>query len=326
VTISGHRKPVTALVWEPHHLNVACDRFATSSQDHTVKVWNANSRRIVCSISGHTASVEDVRWGGSGLIYTCSRDRTIRVWTLDDSGRPKIVRVLSGHGHRVNSLALSCDYVCRTGAYSHSTSKFATREEAFEAACVRYQEFRNGAGEGASSIKVSEEAASKVVNKDDEDDGEAAPFSSGASERMVSCSDDFTIFMWDPEHSKKPVGRMTGHVQAINHIAFSPDGRYFASASFDRKVKVWDGRTGAFVATLNGHVAAVYQVCWSADSRMVVTASKDGTVKVWSLRNLKKAKFTLPGHLDEVYAVDWSPNGQRVCSGSKDRTLKIWQA
>ena len=269
----------------------------------------------VCSISGHTDSVECVRWGGSGLLYTCSRDRTIRVWVLEGGIRPKVVRVLSGHGHRVNSLALSCDYICRTGAFSHANATFDTKELMYQAACERYQAFRNGAGEGATSSSSSSSSSGE----------EPAPFSN-AAERMVSASDDFTIFMWDPENSKKPVGRMTGHMQAINHIAFSPDGRYFASASFDRKVKVWDGRTGKFVATLNGHVAAVYQVCWSADSRLIVTASKDGTVKVWSIRNLKKAKFTLPGHLDEVYAVDWSPNGMRVCSGSKDRTLKIWQA
>ena len=46
-TISGHRQHVTSLVWEPHHLNVNCDRFASSSKDHTVKIWNANTRRMV---------------------------------------------------------------------------------------------------------------------------------------------------------------------------------------------------------------------------------------------------------------------------------------
>jgi ribosome assembly protein 4 len=332
VAIAGHRGHVTSLVWEPHHLNAACNRFASSSKDHTVKIWNATTRRMVCSISGHTDSVECVRWGGSGLIYTCSRDRTIRVWRLEGGRVPKVVRTLSGHGHRVNSIALSCDYVCRTGAFSHKDASFATREAAFEAACARYQAFRTGAGEGEGvGIAGTAAAATAAASSSSSGGGDGESSSSlvggaGGGERLISCSDDFTMFMWDPENSKRPVLRMTGHVQAVNHIAFSPDGRYFASASFDRKVKVWDGRTGKFVATLHGHVAAVYQVCWSADSRLLVSASKDGTVKVWSLRNLKKARFTLPGHRDEIYCVDWSPNGQRVASGSKDRTLKLWQS
>ena len=66
-------------------------------------------------------------------------------------------------------------------------------------------------------------------------------------ERLCSCSDDFTLFLWEPLTSKQPVARLTGHQQLVNHMAFSPDGRYIASASFDKKVKVWDGVTGKYV-------------------------------------------------------------------------------
>merc|ERR1712146_305287 len=105
----------------------------------------------------------------------------------------------------------------------------------------------------------------------------------------------------------------------------SPDGRYFASASFDKKVKLWNGFSGDFLTTLTGHVGAVYQVAWSSDSRYLVSASKDSTAKLWVVPSGRKAKATLPGHADEVYALDWSPNGASVATGSKDRTIKIWK-
>lgn len=63
-------------------------------------------------------------------------------------------------------------------------------------------------------------------------------------ERLVSGSDDFTLFLWQPENDKKPVARMTGHQQLINEVLFSPDTRLIASASFDKSVKLWDGRNG----------------------------------------------------------------------------------
>lgn len=63
-------------------------------------------------------------------------------------------------------------------------------------------------------------------------------------ERLVSGSDDFTLFLWNPETDKKPVCRMTGHQQLINDVKFSPDGRLIASASFDKSIKLWDGKTG----------------------------------------------------------------------------------
>ena len=102
--------------------------------------------------------------------------------------------------------------------------------------------------------------------------------------------------------------------------------RYLASASFDKKVKIWCGLTGNFITTLTGHVGSVYQVIFSPDSRLVASASKDSTLKVWEIRDSKKAKNTLAEHYDEVYALDWSPNGRLLASGGKDRLLRIWSS
>lgn len=63
-------------------------------------------------------------------------------------------------------------------------------------------------------------------------------------ERLVSGSDDFTLFLWSPAEDKKPLTRMTGHQALINQVLFSPDSRIVASASFDKSIKLWDGRTG----------------------------------------------------------------------------------
>src|ERR1051325_1902879 len=63
-------------------------------------------------------------------------------------------------------------------------------------------------------------------------------------ERLVSGSDDFTMFFWEPSTSKKSIARLTGHQKLVNHVSFSPDGHLFASASFDNTVKLWDGFTG----------------------------------------------------------------------------------
>ena len=99
-------------------------------------------------------------------------------------------------------------------------------------------------------------------------------------ELLISGSDDHTLFLWSPLTAKKPLSRLTGHQRQISHVAFSPDGRWAASGSWDSSVRVWDGRTGKFVATLRGHVGAVYRLAWSADSRLLISASKDSTLKV----------------------------------------------
>lgn len=306
--LKSHKKWVTSLAFEPFHLDPTCVRMASSSKDHTVRIWNIVTGRLLTVISGHSDSVECVKWGGTGLIYTGSRDRTIMVWAVDGHGptQPKIVRTLSGHAHRINTLALNCDYVLRTGCYELGGLKIERMGES---------KVGEGESEDATLERMREIALARY---------HAVVGSDGLGERLVSGSDDFTLFMWNPQENKQPVTRMIGHQQLVNHIVFSPDARYMASASFDKKIKIWCGRTGRFLSTCSGHVGSVYQVAWSSDSNFVVSASKDSTIKLWSVKDSKKAMHTLPGHADEVYALDWSPDGTQVASGSKDRTIKIW--
>ena len=283
--LKGHKKPVVTLAFEPAHLAYPVTRFASGSTDGTVRVWDAVRRVCLFTMSAHAKAVSKVVWGGEGLIYTASRDTSINVWDATDG---KLVRQLKGHGHWVNTLAISSEYAMRTGPYDHTGVKPENDAQAKAQALARYK-----AATG------------------------------GKPERLVSGSDDHTMFLWEPSKSKVPVGRLTGHQQLVNHILFSPDSKYFASASFDKSVKLWCGLTGKFITTFRAHVGSVYQLAWSADSRMLLSASKDSTIKVWST-STKKLVEDLPGHSDEVYAVDWSPIGTKAASGGKDKMLRLW--
>lgn len=290
--LTGHKQWITWLAWQPFHLNHECRHLASASKDGNIKIWDVVRGGCLRTLSGHLQSVTCIRWGGTDLIYSASQDRTVKVWRASDG---ILCRTLQGHGHWVNTMALSTDYVMRTSWFDPVQ------------ATINYQRISQSAEELS---KIAQDRYDTVKGSE--------------PERLVTGSDDFTLFLWQPEKEKTSVARMTGHMQLINDVAFSPDTRLVASASFDKSIKLWNGHTGKFITTLRGHVSKVYQVSWSSDSRLLCSGSSDSTLKVWDVKT-NKMTGDLPGHADEVYAVDWSPDGQRVASGGKDKVLKIWR-
>ena len=289
-SLKGHSQWVTGLAWEPYHLQTpGRPRLASSSKDSTVRIWDTVLKRIENVLSGHKGSVTCVRWGGTGKIYTSSYDKTVKIW---DANKGTLISTLSAHAHRVNHLALSTDFVLRTAYHEHTGIIPPTTEAKIAKATERFEK--------------------------------AATINNEIVERLVSASDDFTVYLWEPSNSSKPLARLLGHQEKVNHVTFSPDGLYIASAGWDNHVKLWNALDGKFITTLRGHVGVVYMTCFSPDSRFLVSGSKDTTLKVWDV-STGKLKQDLPGHKDEVFAVDWSPDGGKVGSGGADKAVRIWR-
>lgn len=198
----------------PLYSNASCRRLASSSSDGTVRVWDVVKKQLEFSMAQHTAPVMCVKWAGDGLIYSASRDKTIKVWASTGNAPGKLVKVLQGHAHWVTTLALSTDGVLRTGANDHTGKMYKDEGEAQQRALQRYEQ----------AIALN-------------------------PERLCSGSDDFTMYLWpnkteEVDGKKAQPKRMVGHQKTVNHVSFSPDGRYIASASFDKSVKIWDSRDG----------------------------------------------------------------------------------
>jgi WD40 repeat protein len=126
------------------------------------------------------------------------------------------------------------------------------------------------------------------------------------------------------EKTGKPDIVFKGHTDAVYAVAFSPDGKYLITASFDHTLKLWETATGKEVKTYGGatgHAKQVISVAFNQDGSMIASGSTDNTLKVWDvpvnapIRSLRSS--------DSVQAVALSPDGLKLAIGGKDGSLKL---
>lgn len=85
------------------------------------------------------------------------------------------------------------------------------------------------------------------------------------------------------------------HSNFIYGVAFSPDGSHLVSVGADKKILLYDGKTGDIKQEISdgsdGHKGSIFGISWSADSKEIVTCSADRAVKTWDVE-MTKVKHT----------------------------------
>ena len=110
---------------------------------------------------------------------------------------------------------------------------------------------------------------------------------------------------------------------AVFSVAYSPDGKYFATGDANDEVILWRVDDHQPLFCLKGHTGWVRSVIFSPDGRKLISGSYDNTIKIWDITTGKCLK-TCKGHTSRIQEITISPDGKTIASGSTDQSVKLW--
>jgi WD40 repeat protein len=283
-----------------HHAQFAPDgkTIATVHTDDSVRLWDAESGKMLVKRTGHGGQVFTVAYSpDSKLIVTASEDKTARVWEVP-SGQE--VAILGGHGLGLTSAVFSPD-----GRYVLTVSRDTT-------------------------ARIRDTSSWETVARLD---GHTGAVDSGAfspdSRHVVTVGRDATTRVWETT-SGKPLGVFEGTVAEVTTATFAPDGTRIVNAGVcesptrcDPTVRVWDVAEGTVHTELHGHSAPVNTAVFSPDGRYVVSASDDESVRLWAVDSGQSLAHMRIDKGPAQRAI-FSPDGSRIATMHRDRIAAIW--
>ena len=121
---------------------------------------------------------------------------------------------------------------------------------------------------------------------------------------------------------------------ALNHIAFSPDGRILASAHYGGYIRFWDPLTAREVYRIQGHREPICSIAFSCDGNRLASGGKHGSVCVWDVPTRKQlvAKPPAPdtgfGPSRSMLCLALSPDGKLIATGDggDKNCICVWEA
>jgi WD40 repeat protein/transcriptional regulator with XRE-family HTH domain len=149
---------------------------------------------------------------------------------------------------------------------------------------------------------------------------------------------------------------------AINGLAISSNGEYWAASSRRGEVRVWEAGGQTLHRIWQAHTERAWSLAFSPDGRMLASGSWDGLVKLWEVEsggqvwsgrhtgNINSVAFAPDGrllasggahetilwdvksgtqahtltHPDQVIAVAWSPQGHLLATGDVEGSIRFW--
>lgn len=283
--------------WGPCSLTIRLDRLpralayrgdivVVSFDAGDIAIFDAVTGTSMSVLSGHTNLIRSIAFSSDGtFLVSGSDDETIKSWDIQTGG---IIRTFYGHTGWVYSVSISPD--CTTIAPG-SDDKTIRLWDVWtgECRCVidGYKKVIGSIHFSPTNPRLLISASDgPIVRWLDVDGRQIGPTYEGDD---VAFSPDGTQFVsWRKEvatirnsNSGAVVAKLRAFDFYLEHLCFSPDGKFVAGASRDT-IYVWDiaGSEPYLTETFVGHTGYITSLVFSSS---LISSSHDRSVKFWQI-------------------------------------------
>ncbi|GGV23867.1 hypothetical protein GCM10010495_44400 [Kitasatospora herbaricolor] len=279
--------------------------LATGGEDGTLRLWSftdsAGPGALGQARTG-ARPVYDLAFGPDGrTLATGDLDGILRLWDVADPANPRAtgppLPVATGAG----PLALSPDgRTLAAGSGSHVIRVWSLADPA------------HPEQHGAALTDVN------LVDR----------FAVGSDgHTVVTNNGGGTVKLWDtadPAHPRE-IGTLGPGGRSPEPLAFSPDGRFVASAR-NTATAVWSVADPVRPVALGSTSARsdVASLAFGPGGQVLASGGEDGTIRFIDPVKPASPNQPLAAHAGSVFALAFSPDGHTLASSATDRAVRLW--
>lgn len=232
---------IFGIAWSP-------DGKRLSEVGEKFQVWDIAAQSFTSFT--HQRSLSAVAWSLDGTkLLTGNVDGNVQIW---DANTTNLLATLSGHSRQINTLTWSSD-----GSKLASGSYDGT---------IRIWDAKTGAN--LESLELLNPIYSIAWRPN--------------SDEIAFGGSDKNIYIWNTtDPAPQTTFEAAEHWLSISAIAWSPDGKYLASAS-GSVLSTWDVSTGQRIEVFQGHTGAIDSISWNSDGSEIASVGKDHTLRIWN--------------------------------------------
>jgi WD40 repeat protein len=317
-------------------LSVSADgkTFAAGFSDGAVIVGSLDADARLTQLAGHSAQVRAMQFSPKeGLLVSASTDHSVRIWNLAtgnveticvpslvdgiDINRQGDVALASEDG-KVSLFNLAAPDIVKVFSLDHG--------EAYSVAFNNDGSVLASSGSG-DSIFVRRLSDGSLVNKITTEHSViySIAFSPDAK-HIVSASVSGPVAVWDAYSSPSSSTGIPIDIPPEKRwkARFSPDGRLLSVASWDGTVRLFDGRTYRYVATIDGNDHWINDAIFAAGSARLITAGQSGAVRIWDISDARSMFLTVKDDEKETLRGRYSPDGTKFASGGLSGVARLY--